>query len=85
MREVRTTGVGMTFIGLIKDFLPKPQHNHSTSHAEYEVGEVAFAKQFDVQQAADERSGITAHDTNNKVHAASFAFAAHDAVGDVAN
>ena len=34
---------------------------------------------------ADECTGIAADDSNNKVHAASFALTAHDAVGNVAN
>ena len=54
-----------------------------TNHTEYEVGEIAFTKQFHVQQMADECTGITAYNANDKIHAASFALTAHDAVGNI--
>ena len=68
-----------------KQFLPKPQYRYGTNNAEYKVGEITFAKQFNVQQMADECTGIAAYDANDKIHAASFAFTAHDAVGNIAN
>ena len=68
---------------LIEQFLPEPQHRHSPDHTEHEVGEISFPEQFDVQQMADECSGIAAYDAHDEVHAASLALAAHDAVGNV--
>ena len=68
-----------------KQFLPKPQHSNCTDNAEDEVGEIAFTKQFYVQQMADESTGITTNDANDKIHAASFALTAHDAIGNITN
>ena len=68
----------------IKQFLPNPQYCYSTNDAEHEVGEIAFAKQFYVQQMADESTSIAANDTDDKVHAASFPLTTHNAVGDIA-
>ena len=67
----------------IKQFLPNPQDGDSTNYAEDEVSEIAFAKQFDVQQMADEGSHIAADDAHEEVHAASFTFTAHDAIGNI--
>ena len=68
-----------------KQFLPNPQDGDSTNDAEDEVGEIAFAKQFYVQQMADEGSCIAANDAHDEVHTASFAFTTHDAVGNITN
>ena len=73
------------FVYLIKYLFPNPQEGYSTDGAEDEVGEVALAKQFDVQQMADKGTYITANDTDDKVHAASFAFTTHNAVGNITN
>ena len=66
-----------------KQLLPNPQHGYSTNYAEDEVREIAFAKQLDVQQVTDESTNVTADDTHNKVHAASLAFTAHNAIGNI--
>ena len=68
-----------------KQFFPEPQHSYCTDYAEYKVGEIAFAKQFNVKQMADECTGIAAYDANDKIHATSFALTTHNAVGNVAN
>ena len=70
---------------LTENLLPDPEHHYGTNHAEHEVGEIALAQQFDVQQVADECACITAHDPHDEVHAAALAFAAHDAVGHIAD
>ena len=66
-----------------KQFLPEPQHSYSTDYAEYEVGEIAFTHKFNVQQMADECTGITTNDANDKIQAAPLAFTAHNAVGNI--
>ena len=43
---------------LVKQFFPKPQYSNCTNNAEDEIREIALAKQFDVQQVADEGSYI---------------------------
>ena len=72
-------------IPLIKYLFPNPQECYSANGAKDEVGEIALAKQFDVQQMADKGANITAYDANDKVHAASFAFTTHDAVSNITN
>ena len=75
----------MFFSYLIKYLFPNPQEGYSANGAKYEVGEIALAKQFDVQQMADKGTYITANDADDKVHAASFAFTTHDAVSNITN
>ena len=70
---------------LIEELLPNPQYRYGANDAEDEVGKITLAKQFYVQQIADDGAGITAHNTYEEVHTTSFAFAAHDAVGNIAN
>ena len=76
--------VSMVIIS-IKQFLPYPQDGDGTNYAKNKVGEIAFAKQLNVQQVADECTHIAANDTHDKVHAATFSFADHDTVGNVTN
>ena len=73
------------FVYLIKYLFPNPQEGYSTDGAEDEVGEVALAKQFDVQQMADKGADIAANDTNDKIHTASFALTTHNTVSYVTN
>ena len=68
-----------------KQFFPEPQYCYCTNNAEDKVGEIAFAKQFYIQQVADESTGIATNDANDKVQAASFTFATHDAIGNITN
>ena len=70
---------------LIEEFLPNPQYCYGANDAENEVGKITLAKQFYVQQTADDGAGITAHDTDEEVHTTSFAFTVHNTVGNVAN
>ena len=60
------------------------QYCYGTNYAKHEISKIAFAKQLYVQQMADEGADIASNDANDKVHTASVAFAAHDAVGNVA-
>ena len=66
---------------LVKEFLPDPEHDDSAEEAEDEVLEVAGAKKVDVEERPDETTGVAARDTHD---AAAFAFATHDAIGNVA-
>ena len=69
---------------LIKQFLPNPQYRYCPDDTEHKICEIPLTKQLYVQQMADKSAYIAANDTDNKVHATSFTFAAHNAVGDVA-
>ena len=69
----------------IKQLLPNPQDGDGTNNAEDEVSEIAFSKQFYIQQVANERSYIAANNAHDKVHTTSFAFTAHDAIGNITN
>jgi hypothetical protein len=48
---------------LIEELLPNPQYRYGANDAEDEVGKITLAKQFYVQQIADDGAGITAHNT----------------------
>ena len=45
---------------LIEEFLPNPQYRYGANDAEDEVGKITLAKQFYVQQIADDGAGIYA-------------------------
>ena len=46
---------------------------------------ITLAKQLNVQQTADDGTGITAYNTYEEIHTTSFSFTAHNAVGNIAN
>ena len=69
----------------VEQFLPNPQYRYGTNYAEDEVGKIPLAQQFYIQQITDEGAGIAADDTDDQIHAASLAFTAHNAVGNVAD
>ena len=70
---------------LIEKLLPNPQYRYGTNDAENKVGKIPLAKQLNVQQTADEGTGITAYNTYEEIHTTSFSFTAHNAVGNIAN
>lgn len=70
---------------LIKQLLPYPQDGDCADDAEDEVSEIAFAKQLDIQQIADESTSIAAYDSYDKIHTTTLALTAHNAVCYVAN
>lgn len=43
---------------LIEKLLPNPQYRYGTNDAENEVGKITLAKQLNVQQIADDGTGI---------------------------
>ena len=45
---------------LIEELLPNPQYCYGANDAENEVGKITLAKQFYVQQTADDGAGIYA-------------------------
>ena len=45
---------------LIEKLLPNPQYRYGANNAENEVGKIALAKQLNVQQTADDGTGIYA-------------------------
>ena len=69
----------------VEQFLPNPQDRNCTNYAENEVGKIALAQQFYVQQITDKCAGIAADDTYEQVHAASLTLTAHNTVGNVAD
>jgi hypothetical protein len=69
----------------VEQFLPNPQDRNCTNYAEDEVGKIALAQQFYVQQITDKSAGIAANDTYEQVHAASLTLTAHNTVGNVAD
>ena len=70
---------------LIEKLLPNPQYRYGANDAEDEVGKITLAKQLNVQQTADDGTGITAYNTYEEIHTTSFSFTAHNAVGNIAN
>ena len=70
---------------LSEEFLPEPENGDGTENTEDEVGDVAFAKQLYFQEVADGGADIAAYDANDEIDDASFALAAHDAVGKIAD
>ena len=45
---------------LIEEFLSNPQYRYGTNDTENKVGKITLAKQFYVQQTADDGAGIYA-------------------------
>ena len=59
---------------LIEKLLPNPQYRYGTNDTEDEIGKITFAKQLNVQQTADDGTGITAYNTYEEIHTTSFSF-----------
>ena len=70
---------------LIEKLLPNPQYRYGTNDTADEIGKITFAQQLNVQQTADDGTGITAYNTYEELHTTSFSFTAHTAVGNIAN
>jgi len=69
----------------VEHLFPDPEEDDGTNDAEDKVLEVASSNQVYVKQGTDECAHIAAHHAYDDVHAAAFAFAAHDAVGYVSH
>ena len=72
-------------LSLSEDFFPYPEDDDWADDTENEVLGIAASCQLDIKQSSDERAHITACNTDDDIHATSFAFATHDAVCNVTN
>ena len=70
---------------LARKFVPKPKDGYRAYDTEHKILKVSCSCEIDIKKRADKRPDITSYNSDEEVHATSFALPAHDTVGNVAD